>query len=186
MHGTDPLSVLRFTSPLVQKTGTIAAILKICYAALVASDPGLWDGETQGWERFDADVYGDRGGIGGCTFLSWCDDKIIGFASFDPRQWPSVGIIGHNGILPEYQGQGFGKQQIAEILRRFRDMGFKKAKVSTLDHPFFIPAQSMYRSCGFCESRRTPWEGSQKYRLIEYEQELYFRIRHPAGISDES
>jgi hypothetical protein len=51
-------------------------------------------------------------------------------------------------------------------------MGFKRAKVSTLDHDFFIPAQALYLACGFCESKRIPWEGSTKYRLIEYEMDL--------------
>lgn len=163
---------LKFTSPHVQKPGTIAEILKICYADLVASDPELWRNEIQCWERFDTDVYEEPDSIGDSTFLSWLDDKLIGFASYDPRQWPAYGIIGHNAVLPEFQRQGFGKQQIAETLRRFQTMGFKKAKVSTLDHPFFVPSQKMYLSCGFSESRRIPWEGSSNYRLIEYEQEF--------------
>lgn len=163
---------LIFKSPHVEQPGTIAAILKTCYADLVSSDPDLWGDEMAGWERFDTDVYEVPATIGDCTFLSWLDDKLIGFASYDPRQWPTYGIIGHNGILPEFRGRGWGKQQILEILRRFQKMEFKKAKVSTLDHPFFLPAQAMYLACGFCESRRFPWEGSQKYRLIEYEQDI--------------
>ena len=166
------MSNLNFTPPHVQKPGTIAAILKICYADLVYSDPDLWGYEAEGWERFDTDVYEDPDSIGDNAFLSWLDEKLIGFASYDPRQWPSIGIIGHNSIIPEYQGQGFGKQQIEEILRRFRKMGFKRAKVSTLDHDFFIPAQAMYLACGFCESKRTPWEGCTEYRLIEYDMDL--------------
>ncbi len=166
------MSDLKFTSPHVQEPGKIASILKICYADLVTSEPDFWANEAEGWERFDTDVYEDPGGIGDCTFLSWLDDKLIGFASYDPRQWPTLGIIGHNGILPEYQGRGFGKLQIAEILRRFQKRRFSRAKVSTLDHPFFIPAQKMYLSCGFYVKRWIPWEGCPKYRLIEYEKDL--------------
>ena len=163
---------LTFTSPRDTKSGTIAAILKACYASLIASDPEFWGGEVEGWRRFDKDVYEDTDGIGDCAFLSWLSDELIGFVSFDPRQWPACGIIGHNAVLPAYQGLGYGKQQVTEILRRFLKMGFKKAKVSTLDHPFFIPAQAMYVSCGFVESRRVPWEGSPKFRLIHYELDL--------------
>ncbi len=163
---------LKFTSPRVQKPGTLSSVLKSCYAKLVESDPELWGNEGQGWDRFDAEVYEDPYGIGECTFLTWLDEDLIGFASYDPRQWPSIGIIGHNGILPEFQGRGFGKQQIDETLRRFQKMGFKRARVSTLDHPFFIPAQRMYLSCGFFVKRWIPWEGCPRYRLIEYEMEL--------------
>jgi GNAT superfamily N-acetyltransferase len=163
---------MKFTSPQSQKPGTIAEILKICYADLVASDPELWGNEAKGWELFDAEVYEDPAGLGDCTFLSWLDDNLIGFSSYDPRQWPALGIIGHNAILPQFQRRGFGKQQIAETLRRFQKMGFKKAKVSTLDHPFFVPAQKMYLSCGFCVKRWIPWEGNPEYRLIEYGMDL--------------
>lgn len=163
---------LKFTSPRVEKPGTIAAILKACYADLVASDPSLWQNEAEGWELFDADVYENPSSIGDSTFLSWYGGKLVGFASYDPRQGPAYGIIGHNGILPQYQGRGFGKQQIAEILRHFRKMGFIKAKVSTLDHPFFVPAKKMYLSSGFLVMRWIPWGGNPEYRLIEYEQFL--------------
>jgi GNAT superfamily N-acetyltransferase len=166
------MSALKFTFASIQKPGTIAEILKICYSGLVSSDPDFWQDETEGWERFDNDVYEDPDGIGNSTFLSWVDNELIGFASYDPRQWPALGIIGHNAILPQFQGQGFGKLQIAEILRRFQKMGFKRAKVSTLDHPFFVPAQKMYVSCGFNMMRWIPWEGCPKYRLIEYKMDL--------------
>jgi GNAT superfamily N-acetyltransferase len=163
---------LRFTSPLAKNPGTIAAILKACYASLISSDPEFWGNEAEGWDRFDAHVYEDAASIGECTFLSWHGSELVGFASYDPRQWPALGIIGHNGILPEFQRRGFGKQQIAEILQRFRKIGFKIAKVSTLGHPFFIPAQKMYLGCGFFVKRWIPWEECPRYRLIEYEQDL--------------
>ena len=38
--------------------------------------------------------------------------RIAGFGSWDPRQAPDYGIIGHNCVLPEFRGEGLGKQQI--------------------------------------------------------------------------
>lgn len=64
------------------------------------------------------------------------------------------------------------KQQIQEILLRFRKMAIKVAKVSTLDHPFFIPAKRMYAACGFREVRRIPWERDPTKRMIEYEMQI--------------
>jgi GNAT superfamily N-acetyltransferase len=166
------MPALKFTPPSIKKPGTIAAILKSCYADLVNSEPDLWGDEAAGWERFDKDVYEDPDSTGECTFLSWLGDDLIGFASYDPRQWPALGIIGHNAVLPDFQDRGFGKSQILEILKRFQKTGFKRAKVSTLDIPFFIPAQKMYLGCGFQIKRWIPWEGCQKFRLIEYERDL--------------
>jgi len=70
----------------------------------------------------------------------------------------------------EDQNRGFGKQQIFEILNRFRSMGIQKAKVSTCSHPFFVPAQRMYISCGFIEIGRRPWDGNTSQYIIEYER----------------
>ena len=71
-------------------------------------------------------------------------------------------------------------QQIQEILRRFRALDVKVAKVSTNDHPYFVRAQRMYIACGFREVRRIPWERNPDQKLIEYEKE----IGQPAGAGD--
>jgi GNAT superfamily N-acetyltransferase len=163
---------LKFSTPQAKKPGTIASILRSSYAPLVSSDTKLWSSEIQEWKRFDMDIYGNPDTIGQCTFLSWWGKKVVGFGSFDPRQMPDLGIIGHNCILPEFRGRGFGKQQIAEILRRFRTMGIKLTKVVTLDHPFFAPARAMYISCGFKEEKHYPWETDRRYSYIEYLQHL--------------
>jgi GNAT superfamily N-acetyltransferase len=74
--------------------------------------------------------------------------------------------------LPEYQGKGFGKAQIKEILRRLKKQGFKKAFVRTGEHPFFNKAQKMYIACGFGESERYPMGDRPKCATIDYEIEL--------------
>jgi GNAT superfamily N-acetyltransferase len=163
---------LRFTSPYDQKPGILASMLKRCYAKLVTSDPGLWLPEQRGWDEFDSDVFENPRTIGACVFLSWFGNQVVGIGSYDPRQKPESGIIGHNCILPEFQGKGFGKQQIQEILRIFEDMGIRRAKASTNDEPFFIPAQRMYEACGFREVRRVPWDRKPSIELIEYEKEV--------------
>ena len=163
---------LEFTSPFDRKPGTIASLLKQAYADLVKSDPLLWKPEQANWELFDREVFGQPESVGACIFLTRLDSRILGFGSWDPRPRPSFGIIGHNCILPEFRGRGFGRQQIQEILRRFREMAIKMAKVSTLDHPFFILAKRMYAACGFREVRRIPWERDPTKRIIEYEMQI--------------
>ena len=163
---------LRFTSPLEHKPGIIANLLKESYAELVSSDFETWGPEQQNWGQFDQDVFAFPDTIGECVFLSWSGDQLVGFGSYDPRQKPELGIIGHNCVLPEFRRNGFGKQQIVEILRRFEAIGIQKAKVSTNDHPFFKPAQRMYISCGFKETMRVPWNRNPNLRLIEYEKKI--------------
>lgn len=163
---------LRFTAPLDQGFGTIASVLKRSYADLVESDPQHWGPEVPKWEAFDREVFEHPGTVGACVFLSWSDDRLIGFGSFDPRQKPEFGIVGHNCVLPEFRGRGFGTQQIREILQRFRARGIQKARVSTNAHPFFTAAQRMYASCGFRETRRRPWADDPAQSLIEYELAL--------------
>lgn len=163
---------LEFTTPLDEEQGTIAALLCRCYADLLVSDPLHWKPEQGTWEQYDHAVYSHPETVGACIFLSRINGMIVGFGSWDSRQKPRYGIVGHNGILPEFRGKGYGKRQLREILRRFRKMGIQTAGVTTLDHPFFIPAQRMYTACGFVEMRRMPWDRNPELKRIEYEKEI--------------
>jgi GNAT superfamily N-acetyltransferase len=160
---------IRYTSPFERKPGIIAWLLNQSYAELVKANLELWEPERMNWEEADRDVFEHPGTIGACTFLSWRGTDIIGFFSFDPRPQPVYGVIGHNCILPEYRNQGFGKQQIVEILQKFRQIGIRQVRVSTNDHPFFVPAQRMYVACGFVEVEKVPWERDPKQNIIHYE-----------------
>jgi GNAT superfamily N-acetyltransferase len=163
---------VEFTTPLDQKQGTIASLLKQSYADVVKSDPSFWEPEKMNWEQYDQDVFEQPQTVGACIFLTRLDGRTVGFGSWDPRQRPRFGIIGHNCILPEFRGKGLGKRQIQEILRRFREMSIETAKVSTNDQPFFVPAQRVYAACGFREVRRIPWNRDPGQRMIEYEMEI--------------
>jgi len=109
---------------------------------------------------------------GACVFLTGLDGLIVGFASWDPRQRPRYGIVGHNCILPEFQGRGFGREQIQEVLRRFRGLGIQTARATTCDHPFFAPAHRMYQACGFREVRRMPWDRDPGRIVTGYEKQI--------------
>jgi len=163
---------LRFTRPRVQQRGLIASMLKRSYAELVELDQQHWGPEVPKWEEFDREVFQHPETVGACVFLSWSGHQVVGFASYDPRQRPESGLVGHNCILPEFRGNGFGKQQVQEIVRRFRAMGIRLARVSTCESPFFIPARRMYTACGFRETGRRPWEGDPSRNVIEYEMKL--------------
>jgi GNAT superfamily N-acetyltransferase len=163
---------LQFTTPFQQKPGTVAWLLKQSYRDLLERDSSHWKSEEQCWEQYDQEVYQQPETVGACIFLSQLKDSVVGFASWDPRQRPQYGIVGHNCILPEFRGKGLGKQQIQEVLRRFRQMGIQTAKVSTNDHPFFVAAQCMYGACWFREIRRVSWDRDPKQKIVEYEKEI--------------
>lgn len=163
---------LRFTPPHAQQQGLLGSMLQRSYAQLVEADEEHWRAEVLKWEEFDHEVFQHLDTVGACVFLSWSGEQLVGFASYDPRQRPDVGIAGHNCVLPEFRANGFGKQQVHEIIRRFRAGGIRLARVSTLDHRFFIPARRMYVACGFRESGRHPWQGDRSQNVIEYEMRL--------------
>lgn len=162
---------VEFTTPLKENPGIIARLLGASYAELLEID-SAWKKEQENWEDYDRQVFTNPGTVGSCIFLTRVNGKIAGFGSWDPRQRPEYGILGHNCILPGFRGKGLGKLQVEEILARLKLVAIRKARVSTNDHVFFIPAQRMYISCGFREFRRFPWERDPDHQIIEYEKIL--------------
>ena len=159
---------LEFKSPLEYEPGIIAGLLKKSYRELVLSNPKLWRGEEKKWAEFDDEIFRCPDSVGNCVFLTLLGRWIVGFASYDPRHRPEFGVIGHNCILAQFRGRGYGKQQLSEILRCLQSAGIKTAQASTSSHPFFIPAQRMYVSCGFIEVGRRPWDVDPSQNIIEY------------------
>jgi GNAT superfamily N-acetyltransferase len=104
-------------------------------------------------------------------FSAFSGSQAIGFSSWEPGQFP-VAIVGHNCILPDYQGNDFGRMQMMETINRLRTAGFKKAKVTTGEPTFFIPAQKMYTFCGFKEFERRYEDKNSDFRTIHYEMPL--------------
>jgi GNAT superfamily N-acetyltransferase len=159
--------------PIAQhQAGIIVSLLLESYAELLSTERHYWKNERENWLQFDLEVFHNPDTVGQCVFLTSLKDEMIGFGSFDPRQCPEFGIIGHNCILPRFRGHGYGKLQILEILSRFRLAGIKRAIVSTSEHPFFLPAQRMYLSCGFLEKKRYAGGPDPRYGVIEYEMAL--------------
>ena len=154
------MNTLTFIPISKYQPGTIFSLLRQSYAP-------IWNDKLkQNLYKADREAFENPDTIGACTFITCLDDEPIGFACYDPRPGPDLAIIGHNCILPTFQRQRFGRQQVAEILLRLRERGFHRVTVTTSDHPFFVPAQKMYLACGFRELRRF---GQQPDQTIEYE-----------------
>ena len=164
--------MIEFTPISAHEPGTIANILTEAYASLVAGGEDIWADSENVWRQADRDAFENPDTIGASLFITCAGGDPIGLVMWDPRGSPAVGVIGHNCVIPARRGHQYGQRQIAEALRRMAERGFKKAAVSTLDHPFFAPAQQMYEACGFREIRRRPCESHPPYNSIDYEMDL--------------
>lgn len=151
------------------RPGTIYRLLCRSYEGLLRSDSEGWPDEEPKWLEYDREVFGNPDTVGACLFVTCLDDEPIGFASWDPRQGPELAVIGHNCIVPDRQGKGYGKEQIQEILRRLKAGRFNRALAVTSEHPFFEPARRMYLACGFHEARRRAGGPDPRYEVIDYE-----------------
>jgi GNAT superfamily N-acetyltransferase len=163
---------VEFTPVWAHKPGTIRQLLASSYEGLIAAGRLSQIFPSGKWPAFDAEVFENPDTLGRCAFITCVDSQPVGFTSWDPRCGPAHGVIGHNCVVPEHRGKGYGKQQIQEVLRRFREAGFRKAIVITGDEPFFLPAQRMYRSCGFVEVARMFCRPDLTYGTIKYELDL--------------
>ena len=75
------------------------------------------------------------------------EGKPIGFVSWNPMKLPESAEVGHNCIATQYKGNGYGKRQMREAVRRIKERGAKKIIVWTNER--LIPAQRTYESAGF-------------------------------------
>ena len=80
-------------------------------------------------------------------FVTALNGEAIGFVFWDPRHMPEYAEIGHNCIASKYKGNGYGKLQLQEAVRRIIQNDVKKIIVSTNED--LVPAQRMYESIGF-------------------------------------
>ena len=165
------MNALNFKPMPGHERGTILRLLQESYTGLPQINEGLIREWENDWKRFDDNIFDRPDTIGTSGFITYQGESIIGFASWDPRQHPTA-IIGHNCILPAFRRNRHGRQQIEEMLRRLEALGFTKARVTTGDHPGFIPAQKMYLACGFHEIRRFSDKTDTSWRMVEFEKEL--------------
>lgn len=157
--------MIKFTTLNQYKQGLLFHLLSECYKDFPLKDKYLND-----WKQFDVEAFSDPK-VGQCIFVTCLDERPIGFASYDPRHFPAYAIIGHNCILPQYQGKGYGKMQIEELVKKLNNLHFNKIQVTSGDHNFFSSAQKMYLCCGFKEIKRTN-DGKQNIPKIQYEKDL--------------
>lgn len=156
----DPISSL--------KQGDLFKILYKSYEGLLSQKIINKNKYIENWKKFDKDAF-TQSKVGKCVLVTHLKSKLIGFSSYDPRHFPDYGVIGHNCILPEYRGKGYGKRQIENLLKIFKKNNCKKAQVQTGSIEYYLPAQKMYLSLGFKEIERH-YDKIRGYEVIDYEK----------------
>jgi len=123
--------------------GTMYDILREAYA-FDSRNIEIWN---DNWLESD-DFFYDNPDIADKYGLVTClDDYPIGFVTWDPRNIPEYVEIGHNGIRSAYKGNGYGRLQLQEAIRRIRSYdGLKKIIVCTNSN---LVAPRNYESVGF-------------------------------------
>ena len=164
--------MIEFASFREHSKGLLVSLLSQSYADYFQYDPECKKVWQKDWKGYDSDVFQYPDTVGACGFVTSLEGRAIGFASWDPRQLPEIGIIGHNCILPSFRGNSYGKRQIVKALDILKEKGCRTVCVTTGEHFFFRPAQQMYISCGFREVKRSIADPPAKFGTIDYELPL--------------
>ncbi|MGD1007140.1 MAG: GNAT family protein [Ignavibacteriaceae bacterium] len=149
--------------------GTIYKSLLYAYSEF----PELTDFFKDSWLNFDKFIYNNLSFMDYNGFIT-VDNKIdgnfvIGFMSWDPRKLPISVEIGHNCIIKNYQGKGYGKKQLLIGLDMIKNMKPFRIIVKTGKVDFFKPAQHIYTSAGFKFKSVIKRDNLVVPEVIEYE-----------------
>lgn len=153
------------------KPGDIQKLIKLSYQDLFKYFPNERDKLYEQWEKEDKDSFDNLNTIGKHVSFACINDNInpIGYFSWDNSDFPK-GVIGQNCVLPDYQNQGYGSNQISFLIKLFEESNFKEITVVTGDHEFFEPARKMYLNCGFHKLRKIKGD---LFDIIEYSKKSY-------------
>ena len=99
------------------------------------------------WQEFDEFFYDNPDIAENCGFMTVLGGAPIGFVVWNPTNIPVSAEIGHNCIASKYKGNGYGRRQMQEAVRRIIAQGAGKILVTT--NEILVPAQRAYESAGF-------------------------------------
>ena len=121
------------------------------------------------WQKADDFFYDHLQIADKCGFVTTLDGAPIGFICWDPRPCPDHAEVGHNCIVAEQKGKGYGKAQLTEAVRRMQLLHPRRILVTTDETT--VPAQRNYESVGFrlIGTRENPWNADYAGRLMDYE-----------------
>lgn len=146
--------------------GIMLAMLRDAYSF----EPGYEKDWLEEWKKADDFFYDNLHIADKCGFITVVDGVPVGFICWDPRNLPAYVEIGHNCIITQYKGNGYGRAQLHEAAVRIAKSGAEKIIVTTDER--LIPARRNYESAGFRliglrENKHNPQYAGQ---LMDYER----------------
>ena len=76
---------------------------------------------------------------------AWVNEACVGLA-LGSEVVAGLGFVLHMAVLPEFQGQGIGRQLLSELKQGFRQAGLKRVALGVTNTN---PARYLYESAGF-------------------------------------
>ncbi|MCI9319489.1 MAG: GNAT family N-acetyltransferase [Lachnospiraceae bacterium] len=121
------------------------------------------------WREFDDFFYDNPHIADTCGFITTYDKAPIGFVSWNPTNIPVSAEIGHNCISTKYKGNGYGKRQMQEAVKRILAQGAEKIVVTT--NEILVSAQHTYESSGFrfIRKKEEPFYAEYAGMRMDYE-----------------
>lgn len=152
--------------------GTLCALLKKGYSF----EPRFERDCLNQWQEFDKFFYDNPRIAESSGFMTVLGDIPIGFVTWNPTNIPISAEVGHNCIAAQYKGNGYGKRQMQEAVKRMIAQGAEKIIVTT--NEILIPAQRTYESAGFkfinkCEE---PYIAAYAGMRINYEIQVIGKL----------
>lgn len=124
--------------------------------------------DRQAWKDFDRFVFDNLELMDRNGFVTTISGKPIGFSTWDPRNLPQSVEIGHNCIIREFQGKGFGNYQLKETMVQIMARNPQRIFVKTGANQFFLPARRMYESSGFVIISKTKHDDLIVPETVDY------------------
>jgi GNAT superfamily N-acetyltransferase len=169
----EAASLPGFEPGAIEFRGIASVVRGSVFELLAESYEGWSDREEslEGWRRADRDLFDHPDVIGACAVFTFLEGELVGFVSWDPREFPTA-VIGHNCVRPACRGRGIGAAQLRFALGLLAGKQFLRATVRTGDSDFFAPARRMYASCGFREVGRASAAPGQTMGTVDHALDL--------------
>ncbi len=121
----------------------------------------MYGGQIGGrpWQHYKtAEVYAELFAPSANSYVTEVDGEVIGFCCMLLDAKTGIGEVGHNGVHPDFRGQGYGSRQLRFVLDEMRRRGMSIAEVQTATNEGHAPARRMYEGAGL-----QPIIGFQRY-----------------------